>query len=423
MNIQLLTPKFQFNDNNSKKLHNNSVMSLNQIGLNTDTVSFSGAKEKVVESSITTFKEIMSGDYEKRFRSYNFMANRLMDTLDAVARELEEFGITFDRAYCEKNPVKKAKSFVSKFIRSGEAPLDRVRSTLYCSNIYDLSVINDKLLPALKKRGYIISMIPDKTSGRKVLSWKPDFDVRLDIPEEGRKALSPNLRSVASFKQQSSGYRDIQFRLEDTLYTGQEKTPIEILVVAGKNTAKAKEDESYYVYDITRKLSKEMHIAKVENPGINSPALRVQNNIGIITQQLNDYISKPLYTNAANLDIYHENTLLPVQLPAANCKTLLGLFEGIRNKIPIHYNAKIEEVKSDEYKPILERLVKASEEYKKREDKTIYIDDIIEKREEVIKLLKQQKREDLASIRAVTERFKETVKKFGEKPKSEKTKS
>ncbi len=421
MNIQLLTPKFSLNQKELQKTHNRPVMQSNLNDLTADTVSFSG-KEQVVKNSVTTFKEIISGDYEKRMPSYHIIANRLMDTLDAVARELAEFGVTFDRAYCEKNPVKKANSFISKLIRSGEAPLDRVRATLYSENIYDLSIVNDKILPALEKRGYVISLIPDKMSGRKVLSSKPDFDVRLDIPEDARKQLSADLRNVASFKQLSSGYRDIQFRLEDTLYTGKEKTPIEILIVAGKNTSKAKELESYYVYDITRKLSKEMHISRIENPGLNSPALRVKNNIGIITQQLNDYISKPLFTNAANLDIYQEKTLLPVKLPAANCKTLLGLFEGIRTKIPIHYNARIEEVKSDEYKPILEKLVKASEEYKKRDDKTVYIDDIIEKRAELIKMLKQYKKDDLTAIRTATERFKETVQKFGEKTKTEKTK-
>ena len=47
------------------------------------------------------------------------------------------------------------------------------------------------------------------------------------------------------------------------------KTPLEVIIVAGKNTAQAKRDESYYVYDIVRALKKELQISKIANPAVN----------------------------------------------------------------------------------------------------------------------------------------------------------
>ena len=58
-------------------------------------------------------------------------------------------------------------------------------------------------------------------------------------------------------------------------------------------------------------------------------------------------------------------------------------------------------------------MIKSSPEYKERADKTIYVEDLLEKRKEITKILKQNKREDLELIGKVMERLKETIEKFG----------
>lgn len=418
MNIQLLTPKFALNKNNgnSKEIYSRPALYSNITGLNKDTVSFSGKLPNPADmvSSTRVFEAFKSG-YESRLPAYKVLAARLMDTLEATANELQDFGLIFDREYCsEEHMVKGVKSFISKLKRSGESPADRVRGTLYLENLHDLSIFSEHILPALQRRGYEIAMIPDKVSGRKVISRKPDFDVRLNnVTEESKNMLQQTLRDVASFKEQASGYGDIQFRLIDTLSKEKNKTPLEVIIVAGKNTANAKREESYYVYDIVRALKKELHISKIDNPPLNTPAQRVQSNIGIIEQQLNDHISKPLYINAKNLDIYHDNTKLPVELSKGTSQALNGLIEGIRVKIPKHYNSRIAALNSDASIDFLEQLIKSSPEYKERADKTIYVEDLLEKRKEITKILKQNKREDLELIGKVMERLKETIEKFG----------
>ena len=414
MNIQLLTPKFLSYKKNNENFHSSTAMRSNLAGLNADTVTFSGKINTLQEASHNIGDAFKAG-YEAKIPAYKVLAARLMDTMEATARELEDFGLIFDREYCsEEHMVKGVKSFISKLKRSGESPLDRVRGTWYLEKLHDLSIFSEHILPALEKRGYQIAAVPDRVSGRKILSYKPDFDVRLNnVTEKSKKSLPQPLRDVASFKEQASGYADIQFRLIDALDAAKEKTPLEVIIVAGKNTAQAKRDESYYVYDIVRALKKELQISKIANPAVNTPEQRVQNNIGIIEQQLNAHISRPLYTNAKNLDIYHDDSQLPVELSQATCKALTGLVEGMRQKTKLYYNARLREVASDDYKKVIEKMIKASSEYKERTDKTIYVEDILEKRNQLLKELRHNKREDLELISRVQTRLTETIEKYG----------
>ncbi len=421
MNIFAITPNFQ-NGQTAKRnlLNNRNVIQPNSLNyLAQDTVSFSG-KEKAAKDIIHTIKDVIRDSYDAKIPKYRIMGNKLMDTLEAIANKLKDDGVTFDREYCEKSTVKSTKSFLSKLIRSGEQPMDRVRATLFVENPYDLKLINDKLLPELNARGYELLMIPDKTIGRKVLSKKPDFDIRLGgIEEKEKQNLSEKLKSCIG-KPQKSGYEDIQMRLVDMTEKGKDKTPIELIILFGKNYAEAKHNESYYVYDITRALSSTMHVSQVKEPAINTPAKRILNNIAIIKEQLNAFISKPLYINAKNLDFYHDDFQLPVEITKANAEALNGLLEGIRSKIPLHYKNEIAKVSSKEYEPEIEKIIKASADYKERQDKTIYIDDILETKKKLIKTLREHKAEDMEVIKAVQERFAETVKKFGKRAQTSK---
>ena len=58
-------------------------------------------------------------------------------------------------------------------------------------------------------------------------------------------------------------------------------------------------------------------------------------------------------------------------------------------------------------------MIKASPDYKERKDKIIYVEDIIEKRNEILKELKIHKREDLELLKKVLERLNETIAKYG----------
>ena len=412
MNIQAITPNFQIKNSAEKNNQNNRhVILTNSLNyLSRDTVSFSG-KEKITH----TFTDVIREAYNDKVPQYTILGTRLMDTLEAIANKLKEDKVSFDREYCEETTVKSTKSFLSKLKRSGESPMDKIRSTLFVANPYDLKLINNKILPELKSRGYEILMVPDKMSGKRVLTKKPDCDVRLaDITDENVQNLDEHLRQCIG-KPQKSGYEDIQMRLIDTTESGRKKTPIELIILFGKNYAEAKHNESYYVYDITRALSGELHVASVKNPEMYSPAKRILNNIEIIKGQLNSFISKPLFINAKNIDFYHEKFQLPVELSKSTCEALNGLIEGIRAKIHTHYKDELTKVQSQDYNTELEKLIKASHEFKERDTKTIFVDDIKEKRKELIKTLKEQKTEDLALIKRVQERFTETVEKYGRK--------
>ena len=415
MNIQLLTPKsILYNKNSNKNYGDSAYINPKICGLQTDTVSFSGRINTMKQASNKLYDAFCDG-YEARIPGYKVLVTRFRDSLAAVGKELEEFGVVFDGEYCtEERMIKNTGSFISKLKREGGAPSDRVRGTLYLENLYNLSIFSEHILPALERRGYKLASIPVKRSGKKVLSSKPDFDVRLsNVPEEAKKALPEALRNAASFQEQSSGYCDIQLRLIDTLTNSKEKTPIELLIVAGKNTAHAKSDESHYVYDIVRALKKNLHIAQIPTPHINSPAQRIQNNLEIIRQQLNNYISRPLFANAKNLDIYHDDFQLPVELSENTCRALTGLVEGMRQKTKFHYNAKLNEIKKDDQ--VVEMIIKSSPEFKERGDDIIYANDIREKRRQLIKEINQDKREDLELIDCVMKRLEETIEKYGVK--------
>lgn len=387
MNIQLLTPKFLNNGvikrSNQNCLNINNASYPNLRPLEKDTISF-GSKAKLIIDAVpaTTIGDIISINYEKTHPFLRVLSKRLMDTMDVIARELKGSGLIFDRTYNEKAPIKSTTSYISKLKRSGSTPKDSVRGTWYLRNIHDLSIFTDNILPALEERGYEIATVAPR---KKI----PDFDVRLSgVSEKAKNALPEPLRDVASFKEQGSGYGDIQFRIIDTFADKKKKTPIEIIIVAGEHTAKAKSNESYYVYDITRVLKNELHISEIKDPEIHTPAYLIKNNIEIITNRLNEQISKPLFTNAKMLDIDQDaSQLLPVGLDKQTSQLLPGFVEGILDKIPLHYKAKIKEVKADKTLSVAERRQR-------------------------IELLEQQRNEDLEIINFAKARLHETIKKY-----------
>ena len=181
------------------------------------------------------------------------------------------------------------------------------------------------------------------------------------------------------------------------------------------NYAKAKHDESKYVYNIIRALSGVLHISQIKEPAVHSPAARVLNNIGIISEMLRGNISKPLFMNAKNKDFYHDNFELPVELSSTSCKTLTGLLQGIRTKIPEHYREQVALVKSVDYDKEIVKKIKASPDYKERADKTVFAEDVKNARREILAQLKTQKAEDLKVICEIQEEMAKTIEKYGAK--------
>jgi len=410
MNINAITPYLNFNktanvQNFNKNKNFTRPDSLNY--LTKDTVSFSGSA-KISKAAIETMEEITKKGYESMRPRYEAMGRRLLDTSEAIANRFEKRGVRFYRSYCERGVVKGKDSFFSKLLRSGEAPYDRVRTTLCIENPYDFKLIRD-IFDEYKLRDYEIYMKPDRVSGRKILSTKPDFDIRLPgVTENDTKVLGPELQKCIG-KPLGSGYSDIQARVVDTTVRAKDKPTLELLFVFGKHTLAAKELESYYSYDIRRVLQKELRVAGIKNPKIHTPAYRIQNNIEIICDILENSVSKPLFFNAKNKDFYHSNEQLPVGLSESAAKTIYGLLEGTRSKISLHYNGMAKKVSSDEYKPELEKIFKASEEYIERDDKTVYIQDLLNTRRQLIKELKLQKEKDLQVLAAAKERYTETA--------------
>lgn len=427
MNIQSITPNLFINNRNSKVNNTNNYRHATMPMLNTlaqDTVSFSGTADKVSKtvnkavrtvakkSSPSRIEQTIADGYVAKMNKYRTLGLRFMDTMTVITDGFIRKGykVFFDRADCEAHMVKGKDSFVSKLKRSGESPMDRVRATLYVEDPYDLKFIGRELIPALEERGLRIYMAPDKVQGRRVLSKKPDFDIRLDhVDPETIKYLPEELRGCIG-KPQKSGYEDIQMRLVDTLDGSKDVTPIELLIVFGKNYSKAKHDESYYVYDISRALRNEMHISKVDASDPRSPEYRVKNNIGVIVDCLNTNISKPLFINGKSVDFYHEEPTIPVDLNPSDCVKIRGLLNGIRDKIGIYYRA--EGVKASSEREAVKHI-KATAEYKAREDKTITPEEIEAKKRELISKVYEHKKEDLEVICAVQARFEETAEKYG----------
>ena len=416
MNIQLLTSRLFANNQYAKSQisHNTGVMPLIHSELKADTVSFTAKNKDLKHENIparTKILDFVEDNYEKKIPEYTIYSNRLMDILESIAMKFNDRGVEVDRDYCEHDPVKSTNSFVSKLIRSGAKPLDRVRSTLYVKNPHDFKLIDD-IIKELDDRGYEIAKVPG--------TRKPDFDIRLaDVTETELQGLRPELRKYVS-DPLPTGYEDIQFRLKDK--TKKKAPPMEVIILFGKETANAKIAESKYSYNIRRELKDSLHIAKVEDPEQHSPAHRVKNNIKIISNILCSNISIPLFTNAKNADYLNDPFRQPVELSQSNCLSLRGLAEGIRYKIPLHYKNEIEKVKFNDCDEQLIEQIKASSLYQEREDKTIYTSDIAQARKDKIEELKRHRMDDIDTIIKVQNNINATIEKYGPQKTEDKTK-
>ena len=395
----LQTKYFNFNNQNNKPVIRNNKFE-------TDTISFTSGVDKTVNKSVRTFKDIIGEAYEANMSTYKSMGTKLLDTLEALANKYKKQGISFCRSYCEKGNVKQKDSFFSKFIRAGELPLDRIRSTLFDENLYDFKFFTENILPDLESRGYKIYMAPSEQAGRKVLSRQPKVKFRLNnIPDDEVKKLPPNLRKCIKHAQ-SSGYEDIELYIVDSNLPKKRQIPMEILMVFGKNYAAAKHDESYYVYDIIRSLTGVLHVSQIRNPDKKSYAGRIANDANLISEILTNNISKPLFANAKNKDYYHSSIKLPIELSDSTSTVLQGLFQNIRTNLTQHYKKQLSMISSKEYDKEIRKLLSEL-------DGSVTTKEIKEKRIELKTQVQTHKEEDLKLLEEINTRLNETIEKYG----------
>ena len=316
---------------------------------NTDTVSFTGGNKMAdcVEHSVS-----------KNMDRLTRIATVYLDVLESVAMKLKNKGVYFDRAYCEKNPVKSPKSCTSKIVRSGSFSVpDIIRATLYMDNPYDLSVLNDELLPELAKRGYIIPKAEMSVAELKKRGYipkaketdfdkvaVPDLDIRLADVFDQRTKLKSEFRYAIS-KPQSSGYEDIQMRLVRTYDTKENPVQHELLILFGPEYSRVKQFESKYIYEYLRKFN-ELNFRN-NNIGKNSYTKVCDRYIELIEKMVRGNISQKLYENAKNKDMFGITEDIPITFTEDDLKILEQYFFELNEKIIWFYRDAKKFVRTD----------------------------------------------------------------------------
>lgn len=351
MNLSI-TPNFQTfqranQTNQNKSYQTNSSVSLPKYShtLVKDTVSFGN-----IPRQLTTVADHLQAQIAADSGRLSRIATTYLDVLESVASGLKEKGFLFDRAYCELNPVKSPKSYTSKVVRSGQFKVpDTIRATLYCNNAYDLSVLNDGLLPEMQKRGYILSTtersvkdlvkrgyVPDAFEGADLAKeiTVPDLDIRLENVSEQVTKLAPHLRYSIG-KPQKSGYEDIQMRFIRNF--DKKKNPIqhELIILFGPNYSKAKHEESNHVYNALRKF--EELTMKFADDTVGSHSQKANRYIELITQMFRGKVSEKLFLNAKNKDLYDISDEIPIHFSETDIKMFNNYFSGLHDRMTSVY--------------------------------------------------------------------------------------
>lgn len=307
MNIKPITP---FNMKNN--LNNNYVIQPRFVQtLRHDSVNFT-------QSSI---KDSIELAHERNMEKYKVYAEVFFDALDSVAKEFEDYGVSFDKKYAHKNPIKSASSLSSKISRSGSFDVpDLIRTTMYIQNPYDTEFIYEKFLPAMENRGYVLAKV----------NGKPDIDFRLEGLGEVK----------------SSGYEDIQMRFVEKHGSSKNKIKHELIILFGPNYAEAKHNESEKVYNALRAF-KELNL-DTKDAKMGSHEFKAGRYIDLITIQVENKISKKLFDNAKNKDFYKIDDIAPIYFTDENKKLMKNYFAALKDRIRDAYKIKRAEARNSE---------------------------------------------------------------------------
>ena len=318
-----------------------------------DTVSFTARPMQISDFFAQNISDNMG--------RFGRLATTYLDILESVALRLGDDGVSFDRAYCELHPVKSPESYTSKVLRSGSFKVsDAIRATLYVKNPYDLSLLNDKILPEMQKRGYVLAHtdIPHEElikrgyltpPGGNLQTAKvyrlPDLDIRLENARENIYQLSSDLRYSIS-KPQLSGYEDIQMRFIREF--DKKKNPVqhELIILFGPNYAHAKQLEYERVYKFIRDF-KELRM-KFTDETLGSHSQKASRYISLIQQMFRGKVSEKLFLNAKNKDLYDLSDEVPINFSETDIKMFESYFSGLKDRLASCYkeeknNAKVSE--------------------------------------------------------------------------------
>lgn len=351
--VLTITPKIYQNSTQALKAYqstpNNISASNNYPNLKPlakDSVSFTGIPG--AGAKVSDFLEAQVAADTPRLRR---IATTFLDVLESVASKLKENGFSMDRAYCEKNPVKKPDSYASKVVRSGSFKVpDAVRATLYCDQPYNLNNLV-ALLGEMEKRGYVLEEVDtpvldlikrgyvptEKETKNLVKSTKkvPDLDIRLEDVSDQVTILPERLRYSIG-KPQKSGYEDIQMRFVRDFDTSRQPVSHELIVVFGPEYSKAKHFESSRVYGNLREFD-ELH-ADLSDKTIGSHAQKATRYIDLIQQMFRGKISEKLFINAKNKDLYQISDEVPITFSENDKKVFESYFAGLKDRINSVYS-------------------------------------------------------------------------------------
>lgn len=364
MNIHFLTPKISKNGNpcsnvrnlNSNSLNYSSYPNLRPLGQ--DTVSFQGNITKKAVSTLSEHLEAQIAADSPRLRR---IATTYLDVLESVAGKLKDKGFSFDREYCELNPVKSPESYTSKVVRSGSLKVpDTIRATLYCDNPYDLSKLINDLLPEVEQRGYVLAKteislkdlmkrgyIPTtkELANPEMEKTIPDLDIRLEDVSEQVGILPKNLKYSIG-KPQKSGYEDIQMRFVREFDKKNNPVQHELIILFGPNTSIAKHEESERVYNYLRKFN-EFNIG-LDGSNSGSNDFKTMRYIEMIEQMFRGKVSKKLFANAKNKDYSKIDYEIPISFTEEDRLLFENCFTSIRKGIQTSYRDAIKRAESSE---------------------------------------------------------------------------
>ena len=350
---QLLAPRIK--TNNSQTQYNafsNKLTSLRQ-----DAVSFG-------QSPGNSIADVISDNYDKEIKSKEFKedATNYLRSLNTVVTKLSKKGYSWNKDEAVKHIIKSLDSYLSKIGRSGSLVVpDKIRATVYNTNVRNLSSLVNDLLPAMEEEGYVLAPVKmsvkdlmkrgyiptDKEKARPTtMKEVKDLDIRLKDVMDQLSVLPEDLRYSIG-KPQDSGYEDIQMRFIKKKDIGK-KNPrtFELLVLSGPAMEEAKIDESAFVYNNTRKFK--LITDKYNKAESNSDEARVLNYIELIKRMFEKNISTKLFTNARNKDANNNVEEDPIYFSEKDIQQLNNYFYCLKKRLSnIHAKAIKEAVGTD----------------------------------------------------------------------------
>lgn len=232
MKITLLTPNtffFSNNRGNSNRIKN--ARANNLAPLSADTVSFTGRIPKPATNTVVDFLE---EQFVQKAVQLVSLADDYLAADERVAKRLAHLGFSFDRTYCELNPVKTKKSYRSKISRSKDLKVpDTIRDTVYCKDPYDLSKL-DLYLKEKEAEGYVVAMEEKELISLMKRGYDPTEEIQaLSKYLKGTKSQKSKQQLIRTFKNKGYDTKEVNRMLNEILKLDHEPSNSEYLEFVG----------------------------------------------------------------------------------------------------------------------------------------------------------------------------------------------